>query len=56
MKDDSGLERDGSNGSCKEWSYSDYILMEELARFADGIDAGVRKREESWMNFRYFSE
>lgn len=46
MKDDSGLEQVGNNGNCKEWPYSDYILMEELARFADGINVGVRKREE----------
>lgn len=32
------------------------ILMEESAGFTDGIDGGVRKKEELWMNFKYLSE
>lgn len=34
------------------------ILMDILksAGFTDGIDVGVRKKEELWMNFKYLSE
>lgn len=32
------------------------ILMEKSAGFTDGIDVGVRKKEELWMNFKYLSE
>lgn len=30
--------------------------MVESTEFSDGIDVGVRKREESRMNLRYLSE